>query len=83
MLPLMVGSVVIPLVVDLESEVCVPALPLLLRFLYSAIASASRSRTLDAIGARTDAASFREAFSVEVESNCRDVVGENVENDCE
>lgn len=43
---------VVPVAVDLESDVCVVALPDLLRFLYSAIASASRSLTRDAIGVR-------------------------------
>ena len=41
---------VVPVAVDFESDVCVVALPDLLRFLYSAIASASRSRTREAIG---------------------------------
>ena len=47
------GVALVPFVVDFESEVCVPALPDLFRFLYSAIASASFSLTRVAIGDRT------------------------------
>lgn len=56
-LPLIVGSEgrPEPLDCDFESEAWVPELPLRFRFLYSAIASASRSSTLLATGDRTEA----------------------------
>ena len=50
-----IGKVVVACAVDVLSAVVLP-LPLLFRFIYWAIASASRSRTRVAIGDSTDAA---------------------------
>lgn len=86
MLPLIVGSVgrpEAPLLVGFESDACVPALPLRLRFLYSAIASASRSRTRDAMGERTEAGFIEGAVSDEIELDWYDGMGEKVLNEVE
>lgn len=83
LLPLMVGKVEIPLVVDFESEVWVPALPLLLRFLYSAIASASRSRTREAIGDKTEAGFIGGKLRDDIDPDWIDGIGDTAEKECE